>query len=325
MGNQFDMAPALPLEGSTVPDTKPASDDELHLARISDAVALYGLFITTTVFLIVLITGLCVLCLGLVTTLSGLTSLGLSIATRHFYISKKNKTIDVTADTKGSVPDLSHLPAVSYLYVFGSGGHTTEMAALIKLSFRANKNQHRRYIITEGDQHSQNQEKALESLIDRSCGGEAAGTYDTIIVPRARKVYQSYASSIYTSLRSALDILVALTTIPTQRAGTPNAKGFQYPHVIVTNGPGTGFIVGLMAHVLKVLCLAPQDRLRIAFVETWARTHNLGLTGKLFYWTDIPDVFVVQSEKLSKIVSKPNIGNVNQKWAQSRRNCKSSK
>jgi beta-1,4-N-acetylglucosaminyltransferase len=197
------------------------------------------------------------------------------------------------------------------------------MSALIKLSLKSNKTQHRRYIITDGDQHSQNQERALESLIQRSSTGGGAGTFDTIIVPRARKVYQSYASSIYSSLRCALEILVALTTIPVQRAGTTNAKEFQYPHVIVTNGPGTGFIVGLMAHILKVLYLAPQDRLRVVFVETWARTHNLGLTGKLFYWTDIPDVFVVQSEKLSKIVDKPNIGNVNLRWAQNRRSHKS--
>lgn len=241
--------------------------------------------------------------------------------TRHFYTTK-NKAIDVAIETTKTGLDLSHLPAISYLYVFGSGGHTTEMTALIKLSFKANKNQHRRYIITEEDQHSQNKERALENLIHESCTDEAAGTYDTIIVPRARKVYQSYASSVYTSLRCALDILVALTTIPAQRAGTPNAKEFQYPHVIVTNGPGTGFIVGLMAHILRVLYLVPQDRLRVVFVETWARTHNLGLTGKLFYWTDIADVFVVQSEKLSKIVGKPDIGNVNLRWAQSRRNHK---
>ncbi|KAG6359847.1 hypothetical protein INS49_010900 [Diaporthe citri] len=316
------MAPAFSPETSTSPDTKPALDDELHLAHVSDAAALYGLFITTTVFLIILITGLCVLCLGLVTTISGLISLGLLIATRHFYTTK-NKAIDVAIETTKPGLDLSHLPAISYLYVFGSGGHTTEMTALIKMSFRANKNQHRRYIITEEDQHSQDQERALENLIQESCTGETAGTYDTIIVPRARKVYQSYPSSVYTSLRCALDILVALTTIPAQRAGTPNAKEFQYPHVIVTNGPGTGFIVGLMAHILKVLYLVPQDRLRVVFVETWARTHNLGLTGKLFYWTDIADVFVVQSEKLSKIVGKPNIGNVNLRWAQSRRNHKS--
>lgn len=312
----------------------------MHLAHVSDAAALYGLFITTTVFLITLITGLCVLCLGLVTTISGLISLGLLIAvgravwrfntllheltvhqTRHFYTTK-NKAIDVAIETTKPGLDLSHLPAISYLYVFGSGGHTTEMTALIKLSFKANKNQHRRYIITDEDQHSQSQERALEHLINESCTGEAAGTYDTIIVPRARKVYQSYASSVYTSIRCALDILVALTTIPAQRAGTANAKEFQYPHVIVTNGPGTGFIVGLMAHILRVLYLVPQDRLRVVFVETWARTHNLGLTGKLFYWTDIPDVFVVQSEKLSKIVGKPSIGNVNLRWAQSRRNRK---
>lgn len=241
--------------------------------------------------------------------------------TRHFYI-MKNKVVDGAVEITKPGLDLSHLPAISYLYVFGSGGHTTEMTALIKLSFKANKNQHRRYIITDEDQHSQNREKALEGLIHQSCPGEAAGTHDTIIVPRARKVYQSYASSIYTSLRCALDILVALTTIPAQRARTPNAQEFQYPHVIVTNGPGTGFIVGLMAHMLKVLYLAPQDRLRVVFVETWARTHNLGLTGKLFYWTDIADVFVVQSEKLSKIVGKSYIGNVNLRWAQSRRNYK---
>lgn len=75
------MAPTLPPETSTSPDTKSAlDDDELHLAHVSDAVALYGLFITTTVFLIILITGLCVLCLGLVTTISGLISLALLIA-----------------------------------------------------------------------------------------------------------------------------------------------------------------------------------------------------------------------------------------------------
>lgn len=73
------MAPTLPPEAPTKPDTEPTEDDELHLAHIPDAVALYGLFITTTAFLIVLITGLCVLCLGLVTTISGLTSFGLLI------------------------------------------------------------------------------------------------------------------------------------------------------------------------------------------------------------------------------------------------------
>ena len=80
MGDQFDMAPTLPPEAPTDSDNKPALENELHLANVSDAVALYGLLITTTAFLIILITGLCVLCLGLVTTVSGLISLGLLIA-----------------------------------------------------------------------------------------------------------------------------------------------------------------------------------------------------------------------------------------------------
>lgn len=216
-------------------------------------------------------------------------------------------------------PHLSHLPAVSYLYVFGSGGHTTEMVAMVKLSFKANRNQHRRYIITHGDRHSLNREKDLESLIHKACPGGSAGTYDTFLVTRAREVYQSYLTSVYSSLRCALDIMAALTKIPAQRAGKPNAAEFRFPHVIVTNGPGTGFIICFMAHILKVLYLVPHDRLKIIFVETWARTHNLGLTGQLFYWTGIADLFVVQSEALSKIVDKPNIGNVNTRWVDVRK------
>ncbi|KAI3394558.1 hypothetical protein diail_2549 [Diaporthe ilicicola] len=307
------MAPALPPVTSTESDSKPVLDDELHMADASDAVALYGLLITTTTVA------------GSAPEITALLHELTTHQTRHFYITTKRDFLYDGAETTRPGSDLSHLPGISYLYVFGSGGHTTEMTALIKLSFKARKTQHRRYIITEDDQHSQNQEKALERLIHQSYHDEAAGTYDTVIVPRARKVYQSYVSSIYTSLRCALDILVALTTIPAQRGGKPNGKEFRYPHVIVTNGPGTGFIVGLMAHILKVLYLVPQDRLRVVFVETWARTHNLGLTGKLFYWTNIPDVFSVQSEKLSKAVGKPNIGNVNLMWAQSRREYKPSK
>lgn len=244
----------------------------------------------------------------------------LLLQTRHFYMSRRRKPVDVEAGMQNKPgPDLSHFPAVSYLYVMGSGGHTTEMVALIKLNFKTNRNQHRRYIITHGDRHSQNQEKDLESLIDKSCPDGSGGTYDTFIVTRAREVYQSYFTSVYSSLRCALDILAALITIPAQRAGKPNASEFRFPHVIVTNGPGTGFIVGLMAHILKILYIVPQHRLKIIFVETWARTHNLGLTGKLFYWTGITDLFVVQSENLSKIVGKPNIGNVNTTWDEASR------
>lgn len=216
---------------------------------------------------------------------------------------------------KDSSPDLSQRPAVSYLYVLGSGGHTTEMMALIKLSFKANKNQHRRYITTSGDQHSLNQQITLEQAIQTKYPSGSAGTHDTVVVTRARSVYQSYLSSILTSLQSAHDILIALTEIPQQRVADTNAEHFRCPHVIVTNGPGTGFIVGIVAYLLKLFFLVPNDRLKIVFVETWARTHKLGLTGRLFDLSRIADLFVVQSSTLSEAVGKPSISNVNLLYA----------
>lgn len=225
----------------------------------------------------------------------------------------------MTSGKKNPSPDLSKLSAVSYLYVLGSGGHTTEMMALIKLSFKPYQNQHRRYITTGGDQHSLNQQIALEHAIQSKYPSGSAGTHDVAVVTRARSVYQSYFSSLFTSLQSANDILIALTDIPQQRITDPNAEHFRSPHVIVTNGPGTGFVVGAVAFLLKVFFIVPDDRLKIVFVETWARTHKLGLTGRLFYLSRIADLFLVQSSTLSEAVGRPNIGNVNLRFAQAGR------
>lgn len=211
--------------------------------------------------------------------------------------------------------DLSKLDAASYLFVLGSGGHTTEMMSLIKLSQKPYSHTHRRYLMTVGDPYSLKQAKTLEANMAKRYPNGSAGTSDMIAVTRARSVHQSYTSSVFTSLQSFAEIVGALTTIPSLRVGQPHAEAFRSPHVIVTNGPGTGFIVGLVAFLLKVLRVVPRDRLKVVFVETWARTHSLGLTGKLFNLTQIADVFVVQSEVLAKAVNKPNIGNVNKMWS----------
>lgn len=77
------MAPTVPPVTTAGTDSKPALNDELHMVDASDAVALYGLCITATGFLIILVIGLCCFCLGLVTTISGLISLGLLIVVRQ--------------------------------------------------------------------------------------------------------------------------------------------------------------------------------------------------------------------------------------------------
>ncbi|CAN8104191.1 unnamed protein product [Discula destructiva] len=209
----------------------------------------------------------------------------------------------------------SKLPAPYYFYVLGSGGHTTEMMALIKLTHKPTENTHRRYLVTTGDQHSVNQSEILEQAMSEHCPDGQAGTFDLFKVMRARAVHQSFASSIASSLSSALDIVSAILTIPLNRAADARAKLYRYPDVIVTNGPGTGFVVALVVFILKVFFLVPRNRLQVVFVETWARGHSLGLTGKLFYWTMIASLFLVQSEELAKTMKVPSIGNVNQKWA----------
>lgn len=189
------------------------------------------------------------------------------------------------------------------------------MISLVKLSHKPYAHTHRRYLTTVGDPYSLKSVKLFEDDIAKVYPDGSAGTSDMIIVTRARSVHQSWASSVLTSLQSFLEIAGALTSIPSPRIGEPNAEAFRCPHVIVTNGPGTGFIVGLVAFLLKVFRVVPRDRVKVVFVETWARTHSLGLTGKLFNLTQIADVFVVQSEALAQAVNKPNIGNVNKMWA----------
>lgn len=212
---------------------------------------------------------------------------------------------------KAAPQAVGHAPR-SYLYVLGSGGHTTEMIDLIKLTWRPDENAHRRYIITPDDTTSKLRKRDLERLISMSVDGRAAGTHDTFLVNRARNVHESLLSSIQSTIRCFGQVVDALTRIPAKRALDASANAYKYPHVIITNGPGTGLIVAVVALVLKVLYLAPTDRMTVLYFESWARTHNLGVTGKLFHWlSPLVSLFVVQNDSLAQKFGKPNIGNIN--------------
>ncbi|KAK4228927.1 glycosyltransferase [Podospora fimiseda] len=214
---------------------------------------------------------------------------------------------------EGPVPDISDLPAVYFLYVLGSGGHTAEMIETIKKQFQAQYNQHRRYVITSGDDDSLMSVARLETLINRTYPTGRAGSFDYFTIPRARKVHQPLLTSPFTCLITALQAILALSTHPYARPPLDFGDQFKWPHVIVTNGPATGFIVCLVAHVLKMLYLVPQNCLKMVYIESWARTRSLSLTGKLFLWTGIADVFCVQHEKLAEEIGADYIGLVSAK------------
>jgi beta-1,4-N-acetylglucosaminyltransferase len=198
------------------------------------------------------------------------------------------------------VPDTSHLPAVYFCYILGSGGHTTEMLDIIKQKFRPQANQHRRYLVTTGDQDSLNRLTKLETLIHNTSAGDTHGSFDTFHIPRARRVHQPFLTAPLTCLATACCAINALTREPEARPRTRHSTQFKYPHVVVTNGPATGFVVCAVAHALKLLYLVPDNRLKMVYVESWARSRTLSLTGRLFYWTGIADMFCVQHEELAQ-------------------------
>ncbi len=150
----------------------------------------------------------------------------------------------------------------------------------------------------------------LENLILETFPDGSAGTWDVFRVTRARRVHQPLWTAWYTSILSAISIVQALVREPAERSGVANRKAFKYPHVIVTNGPGTGFIVCLVAHLLRIFYLVPENRLKVIYIETWAHLSTLSLSGKLFYWSDIADLFMVQHKTLAERTGKKFVGEV---------------
>ncbi|GAB1313491.1 UDP-N-acetylglucosamine transferase subunit [Madurella fahalii] len=207
-------------------------------------------------------------------------------------------------------PDTSRLPAVYFLYILGSGGHTTEMLETVKRKFQPQPNQHRRYVITTGDSDSLSRVIRLETAIKSAVPDARRGTIDAFTLPRARRVHQPLWTAPLTCAATAAQAVNALTRAPNARPRSRHGRQFKYPHVVVTNGPATGFIVCLVAHLLKIFYLVPQNRLKMVYIESWARTRTLSLTGKLFLWTAIADLFCVQHEELARMTGGVYVGAV---------------
>ncbi|KAH8880056.1 Alg14-domain-containing protein [Thozetella sp. PMI_491] len=200
-------------------------------------------------------------------------------------------------------PDLSGFPGVYWMYILGSGGHTTEMIETIKASLHVSPNTHRRYVVTTGDLHSGQAAERLEQAIRLQVGAQG-GTSDLIQIRRARDVHQSLVSAVIPALVSVWEAFVALTRTPTKRSAPRDVDAFRYPSVIVTNGPGTGFIVAWLAFMLKVIYIIPETKCKVIYIETWAHVRSLSLTGRIFHTLKIADLFCVQHRELAVKLGK---------------------
>jgi beta-1,4-N-acetylglucosaminyltransferase len=132
----------------------------------------------------------------------------------------------------------------------------------------------------------------------------STGSYDICVVNRARRVHQSLLTTPFTAIMSILQILPALLRGPQK----PPHPSLSLPSVIITNGPATGFFVGLVAYILRILYIVPDHQMRILFVESWARIRTLSLTGKLYHYTGIADLFLVQHRKVAARYGVANSG-----------------
>lgn len=192
------------------------------------------------------------------------------------------------------------------LVVIGSGGHTSEMLRIIGgLQFK--NYSPRLYVVAQGDEMSQDKVKLLESswqhkndedesvlsTIDRR-GANCASIFHIKTVPRARRVLQSYFTSIFTTL---IAIAHSFTLV------------FSFsPDLLLCNGPGTCIPICFWAYVLNFCGLRATV---IVYVESLCRVQQLSLSGKLLYYLLMADHVYVQWPKMKQLYPRASyIGRV---------------
>ncbi|KAI5952265.1 ALG14 [Candida jiufengensis] len=147
----------------------------------------------------------------------------------------------------------------------GSGGHTGEMLKLIsKLDISDLKTT---WIYSSGDLSSINQIKQHNQ------------NAHLIEIPRARKVGQSYLTSIPTTLYSFLISSITLLN--------------HNPKILLLNGPGTCIPIAYILFFYKIFGL---NNTKVIYIESLARVNKLSLSGRLIM--PIADRFIVQWENL---------------------------
>ena len=189
------------------------------------------------------------------------------------------------------------------LIVLGSGGHTAEMIYMLDKSVfgspfsndsdknttelvRWSNYTHRTWVVSSGDNVSAKRAKEFEDKV-REHHGEK-GTFDIVVVPRARKIYQPLWTSPFSCLLCAWSCARAL-------AGGKHG----FPDLILTNGPATATVLIFTSTILKALNVGgchSRGKMRSVYVEAWARVKGLSLSGKALCW--VADRVLVQWEQL---------------------------
>jgi len=182
---------------------------------------------------------------------------------------------------------------VRTMVVLGSGGHTTEILAVVA---RLNPERYapRCYVSARTDRLSEAKAKMHEAEVEAawegnhtftkaSDGSEASVDPRYVQISRSREVGQSYLTSVYSTLRSIAEAVFVVLRFR--------------PELLLCNGPGTCVPLCLVCYAGQFVGLGKTF---IVYVESIARVESLSLTGKLLYRLRIADRFFVQWEGLTQ-------------------------
>ncbi|KAM9129952.1 UDP-N-acetylglucosamine transferase subunit ALG14 [Pangshura tecta] len=159
---------------------------------------------------------------------------------------------------------------LSLLVVAGSGGHTTEILRL--LSSLSQSYSPRHYIFADSDKMSEDKIRTFEQKRAETFSNSQ---FTLNRIPRCREVYQSWSSSVLTTLYSILYSFPLTFRLK--------------PDLILCNGPGTCVPVCISALLLEILAL---KKVIIVYVESICRVETLSMSGKILYY--FSDYFIVQ-------------------------------
>ncbi|PVU98242.1 hypothetical protein BB559_001720 [Furculomyces boomerangus] len=148
------------------------------------------------------------------------------------------------------------------------GGHTTEIIMIIKeLKLQGNIS----YVFVYGNDDLFSKNHALKL--------DVSNHKKFIEIPRARKVGQSFLTSVFTTLVAFYHSFFIIVS--------------EKPDIILCNGPAICVPIVIASYIPRILGI---KWIFVLYIESFARVKSLSLSGKILY--PLADNFIVQWEYL---------------------------
>jgi len=143
----------------------------------------------------------------------------------------------------------------------------------------------RLYVTAEGDKMSQDKANSSELAFRKKCDDSGTALkFQVGTIPRARKVLQSYFTSIFTTLYAVL---------------LSFSKVYKFsPDLLLCNGPGTCIPLCFWAFFLNFIGLRKTT---IVYVESWCRVERLSLSGLILYHSFMANYIYIQWPQLKNL------------------------